>query len=35
MVPAGRDFIYRWAENEANWSGGFWPGSSPIEYPAF
>ena len=34
-VPAGRDFVYRVAENEANWSGGFWPGSAPLDYPAF
>ena len=34
-VPAGKGFIYRCAENEANWAGGFWPGSGPVDYPAF
>lgn len=34
-VPKDKDFIYRAAENEANWAGGFWPGSGPIDYPAF
>jgi hypothetical protein len=34
-IPPGRDYIYRCAENEENWSGGFWPGSGPIDYPAF
>jgi hypothetical protein len=34
-VPKDKDYIYRVAENEANWAGGFWPGSGPIDYPAF
>lgn len=28
-------YLYRVAENEANWAGGFWPGSGPVDYPAF
>jgi hypothetical protein len=35
LVPPGRDYIYRVAENEANWAGGFWPGSGAVDYPAF
>ncbi|NUP13000.1 MAG: hypothetical protein HOW73_43730 [Polyangiaceae bacterium] len=34
-IPPGRDYIYRVAENEANWAAGFWPGSGPIEYAAY
>lgn len=30
-----RGYIYRVAEDEANWAGGFWPGSGPVDYPAF
>ena len=28
-------YLYRVAENEANWAAGFWPGSGPVDYPAF
>lgn len=34
-ITPGKGYVYRYAENEANWAGGFWPGSAPIEYPAF
>lgn len=34
-LPPGKGFIYRCAENEANWAAGFWPGSGPIDHPAF
>jgi hypothetical protein len=34
-VPPGKGYIYRVAEDEANWAGGFWPGSGPIRYPAY
>jgi hypothetical protein len=30
-----RGYIYRVAEDEANWAGGFWPGSGPVDEPAF
>ena len=30
-----RGYIYRVAENEANWAAGFWPGSGAVDYPAF
>lgn len=29
-VPPTSGYIYRWAENEKNWAGGFWTGSGPI-----
>jgi hypothetical protein len=28
-------YIYRVAENEANWAGGFWTGSGPVDSAAF
>lgn len=28
-------YIYRVAENEANWAGGFWTGSGPVDFAAF
>ncbi len=33
--PPPGGYIYRVAEDEKNWAGGFWPGSGPIDYPAF
>jgi hypothetical protein len=33
--PPDSGYIYRVAENEKNWAAGFWPGSGPIDYPAF
>jgi hypothetical protein len=35
LVPPNAGYLYRVAENEKNWAGGFWPGSGPIDYPAF
>ena len=34
-VPPPGGYIYRVAEDENNWAAGFWPGSGPIDYPAF
>ena len=35
-TPASRGgYIYRVAEDESNWAAGFWPGSGPVDYPAF
>jgi hypothetical protein len=34
-VHPGKGYIYRVAENEANWAGGFWTGSGAIDYPAY
>ena len=34
-TPPPGGYIYRVAEDEANWAGGFWPGSGPVDYPAF
>lgn len=33
--PPPGGYIYRVAEDEKNWAGGFWPGSGPIDFPAF
>ena len=32
--PAG-GYLMRVAEDEENWAAGFWPGSGPVDYPAF
>jgi hypothetical protein len=34
-VAPGSGYIFRVAENEKNWAGGFWPGSGPVDYPAY
>jgi hypothetical protein len=33
--PPPGGYIYRVAEDEENWAGGFWPGSGPVDYPAY
>jgi hypothetical protein len=33
--PPRGNYIYRVAEDEKNWAGGFWPGSGPVDYPAY
>jgi hypothetical protein len=33
--PPHGGYIFRVAEDEENWAGGFWPGSGPVDYPAF
>ena len=33
--PPDSGFIYRVAEDEKNWAAGFWPGSGPVDDPAF
>lgn len=35
QVPPGSGYIYRVAENEANWAAGFWPGRGAVGYPAY
>ncbi len=35
QVPPQSGYIYRVAENEANWAAGFWPGSGEVDYPAY
>jgi hypothetical protein len=34
-VAPGSGYIYRVAENEKNWAGGFWTGGSPVEEPVY
>jgi hypothetical protein len=34
-VPPDKSYLYRVAENEANWAAGFWPGSGAVDYPAY
>lgn len=34
-APPPGGYIYRVAEDEKNWAGGFWPGSGPVDYPAY
>jgi hypothetical protein len=33
--PPNGGYLMRVAEDEENWAAGFWPGSGPIDYPAF
>ena len=33
--PPPGGYIFRVAEDEENWAAGFWPGSGPVDYPAF
>jgi hypothetical protein len=33
-TPPPGGYIFRVAEDEENWAGGFWPGSGPVDYPA-
>ena len=33
--PPHGGYLLRVAEDEENWAAGFWPGSGPIDYPAF
>jgi hypothetical protein len=33
--PPPGGYIFRVAEDEKNWAGGFWTGSGPIDYPAY
>ncbi|MGH2614152.1 MAG: DUF5996 family protein [Thermomicrobiales bacterium] len=33
--PPPGGYIFRVAEDEKNWAGGFWTGSGPVNYPAF